>query len=73
MGADYDDPSIMNNMIHQHVDETTDPTHMVESMVYRMGHEVQSTFLHCFGILTCIVLHTDLVLILWHTGACSYA
>jgi hypothetical protein len=36
----YDDPNILHNIIHQQPDPTMDPTHVVETMVYKMGHEV---------------------------------
>jgi hypothetical protein len=41
VGADYDDPRILDNMIHQAVDPTRDPTYVQECMVYRMGQEVK--------------------------------
>jgi hypothetical protein len=41
VGADYDDPRILDNMIYQAVDPTRDPTHVQECMVYRMGQEVK--------------------------------
>jgi hypothetical protein len=52
VGADYDDPLIMHNIIHQSVDPSRDPTHVVESMVYRMGQEVNYIFMYCFVLLS---------------------
>jgi hypothetical protein len=36
----YDDPSIIQHIIHQHTDPRHDPTHARNSMVYQLGQEV---------------------------------
>jgi hypothetical protein len=45
VGADYDDPRILQNIIHETVDPTRGPSHVQESMVYRMGQEVKFVLL----------------------------